>query len=109
MKDSKRNMNRKHHLKIVKPFRFFVFVLICVTVTVFAGYLIFGHSEVDAASETRYAEVLVQDNDTLWSIINTYNSDKDVDIRTAIYDVYEANNIDSADIKPGDVLLIPVY
>ena len=103
------NNNRKHHLKIVKPFRFFVFVLICITIIAFAGYLIFGQSKAIAAGEPQYAQVLVQEDDTLWNIIETYNPNADINMRTAIHEVYEINNMDGADINPGDILQIPVY
>jgi hypothetical protein len=95
--------------KVVKPFRFFVFVLICITSLVLAGYAIFGSGHADAESLTRYTEVKVQDNDTLWDLVETYNPDADIDIRDALYEVYEVNNIDAADIKAGDTILIPVY
>lgn len=95
--------------KVVKPFRFFVFVLVCITSLVLGAYAVIGSGHADAESLTRYTEVKVQDNDTLWNLVETYNPDANIDVRKALYDVYEVNNIDDADIKAGDTILIPVY
>ena len=99
--------NRRY--KIVKPFRFFTFVLICFMITVMAAYAVLGTAKVSAAAETRYTEVKIQENDTLWNIIETYNPNADIDIRLALYDVYEINDITADSIKPGDIILVPIY
>ena len=101
--------NVKRRYKIVKPFRFFVFVLVCIMVVIFAGYGIFGAMRADAATETQYATVKIQENDNLWDIIETYNPNANIDIRMALYDVYEKNDITADSIRPGDVILVPVY
>lgn len=109
-KQEHRQDNKKvRRYKVVKPFRFFVFVLICITSLVLAAYAVFGSGHADAESLTRYTEVKVQENDTLWNLVETYNPDANIDVRKALYDVYEVNNIDAADIKAGDTILIPVY
>lgn len=100
---------RKHRYKIVKPFRFFVFVLMCITITIFAVYAISGSGKAEASTVTRYASVTVQENDTLWNIVETYNAGSNVDVRSALYELYDVNNIDRADIRPGDEILVPVY
>ena len=103
------NTNVRRRYKIVKPFRFFVFILICSMITIFAAYAISGAGSADAAPLTRYTQVKIQENDTLWNLIETYNSGADIDIRSALYDVYETNGISADDINPGDVILIPIY
>ena len=100
---------RKHRYTIVKPVRFFTFVFICIMAVTFTVYGIFGAGRVDAAAETKYTEVKIQDNDTLWNIIETYNPHADIDIRMALYDVYEINDITADSIMPGDVILVPIY
>lgn len=99
----------RRRYKIVKPFRFFVFILICSMIAIFAAYTISGAGEADAATLTRYVQVKVQDNDTLWDIVETYNPNANLDIRTALYDIYEVNDIDASDIRPGDEILVPIY
>ena len=108
MTDNKGNKIRRRY-KIVKPFRFFIFVLICIISLVFTGYGILGLARADAESLTEYVEVKIQDNDTLWNIVETYNAGSDINIRTAIYDIYEVNNINAGDIHPGDIILVPIY
>ena len=112
MTDKIINENKKisRRYKIVNPFRFFVFVTICIMITVCAAYAILGTSKVSAAAETKYTEVKVQENDTLWNLIDTYNPNANIDIRLALYDLYEINDISASDnISPGDVILVPIY
>ena len=101
--------NKRHRYKIVKPFRFFVFVLICSMIAIFATYAISGVGKADAATMTEYTQVKIQENDTLWDIVETYNPNSDLDVRSALYDIYEINDIDAESIRPGDVILVPVY
>ena len=103
------NTKKRHRYIIVKPFRFFVFVLICSMLAVFAAYAISGSGKADAAALTRYATVKIQEDDTLWNILESYNPDSNIDIRSALYDVYDINGIDADSIQPGDVILIPIY
>ena len=101
--------NRKHHYSIVKPFRFFLFVVISIMVIVFAGYTAIGAGNAEAAAVRTYVQVTVDEGDNLWNIVERCNKDAHIDIQSAIYDVYEINDIDAADIQPGDKLFIPVY
>ena len=101
--------NRKHHYRIVKPFRFFLFVVISIMVIVFAGYTAIGAGNAEAAAVRSYVQVTVDEGDNLWNIVERCNKDAHIDIQSAIYDVYEINDIDAADIQPGDKLFIPVY
>ena len=113
IKMRERNANtsksNKRRYKIVKPFRFFIFVLICLMAVVLAGYGIIGSVRADAEPHVDYSKVKIQADDTLWDIVETYNSDADIDIRSALYDIYEINDISAGDIHPGDVILVPVY
>ena len=103
------NENRRHHYRIVKPFRFFLFVVISIMITVFAGYTMIGAGNAQAAATRTYVQVTIDEGDSLWSIIERCNKDSHIDVQSAIYDVYEINDIDAADIQPGDKLFIPVY
>ena len=101
--------NRKHHYRIVKPFRFFLFVVISIMVIVFAGYTAIGAGNAEAAAVRSYVQVTIDEGDNLWSIVERCNKGADIDVQNVIYDVYEINDIDAADIQPGDKLFIPVY
>ena len=101
--------NRKHHYRIVKPFRFFIFVAISIMVIVFAGYTAIGAGNAEAAAVRTYVQVTVDEGDNLWNIVERCNKDANIDVQSVIYDVYDINDIDAADISPGDKLFIPVY
>ena len=101
--------NRKHHYKIVKPFRFFIFVVISIMVIVFAGYTAIGAGNAEAAAVRSYVQVTIDEGDNLWSIVERCNKDSHIDVQSAIYDVYDINDIEAADIQPGDKLFIPIY
>ena len=100
---------RRHHYRIVNPVRFFIFVVISIRIVIFAGYSIMGISDANAAAVRTYKQVVIQDGDNLWNLIESYNPGTHIDVRDAIYDVYEINDIDAADIQPGDKLFIPIY
>ena len=51
-------------------------------------------------------EVKVCEGDTLWTIANTY-TDNTVDVRRAIYEIQEYNELDTAEIHPGEIIIIP--
>ena len=103
------NENRKHHYRIVKPFRFFLFVVISIMIIIFAGYTAFGAGNAEAAAVRTYVQVTIDEGDSLWSVVERCNKDAHIDVQSAIYDVYEINDINAADIQPGDKLFIPIY
>ena len=103
------NNSKRRRYTIVNPFRFFVFVLVCSMLSIFAVYAVSGSGKADAASLTKYTMIKIQDDDTLWNIVETYNPDGNVDIRSALYDLYKINDISADSIKPGDELLVPLY
>ena len=101
--------NTRHHYRIVKPFRFFLFVVISIMIIVFAGYTVIGAGNAEASAVRTYVQVTIDEGDSLWSIVERCNKDAHIDVQSAIYDVYEINDIDAADIPPGDKLFIPIY
>ena len=98
-----------HHYRIVNPVRFFIFILICTVMVIFAGYCIIGAADADAAAVRTYAQVTVSEGDNLWSIVEQYNPDSNINIQSAIYDIYEINDITAEDLQPGDTIFVPVY
>lgn len=100
---------RRHHYRITDPVRFFLFVVISIMIIVFAGYSVIGASDAEASAIRTYAQVTVQDGDSIWSIVEQYNPDSRIDIRDVVYEVYEINDIEDGCIMPGDVIFIPIY
>ena len=101
--------SRKHHYRIANPFRFFVFILICMMIIVFAGISIVGAADAQAADIRTYRQVVIQEDDNLWNIVERYNPDANINVRDAVYDIYEINDIDANDIQPGDEIFVPIY
>ena len=101
--------NRTHHYRVVNPIRFLLFVVISIMIIVFAGYTAIGAGNAEAAAARTYVQVTIDQGDSLWSIVERCNKDSIIDVQSAIYDDYEINDIEAADIQPGDKLFIPVY
>ena len=100
---------KRGHLKVVNPVRFFIFILICIMIIVFAGYSIIGAGRAEAATVTTYERVVINDGDTLWNIAERYNPDADMSTRDIVYDICDYNKLNAGDIQPGDVVYVPVY
>ena len=100
---------RTRHYRIVKPVRFFIFVLISIMIIIFTGYGLLNSGKAEAASADSYERVVVQTNDTLWGLAEMYNPDVEMSYRDIVYDICEINDISAGDIHPGDVIFIPVY
>jgi LysM repeat protein len=63
----------------------------------------------DASGETAFAykEYRVKSGDTLWAIAKAHVGDSG-DVREYIYDIMKHNGMKSPDLRPGQVLNIPV-
>ena len=58
-----------------------------------------------ASSSDDYIIVIVNDGDTLWNIAQTYSTDNN--IRRAIFEIEQMNDIRKSIIHPGQELKIP--
>ena len=93
--------------RIASPIRFFTFILILTLILVFGIASIVSSSHSQAASFNTYVQVVVEENDTLWSIAEDF-SGSDQDIRDVVDEICDVNDISASDIQPGDLLFIPV-
>ena len=98
----------KKRYRIVKPVRFFTFILITVLLLTFTSISLLNRSNADAASVNTYRQVLIEDNDSIWSIAENYCSN-DMDIRDYVREVCEINDIALGDVQSGDLVFFPVY
>ncbi len=96
----------KKHYQIKNRFRFFI--SLCVLMTVL--FALFFTSVVSAGSSDQLTMVsrYVEEGDTLWKLSRQYNNGS-MDIRDYIQTVMEVNQLQSANIKSGDLLYFPQY
>lgn len=105
-------MTRQQKIAIMKKrrkqCRLITTVFVILTVIVIT-LLITSFINRDSSAENvndEYIEYTVKSGDTLWDIAQLH-SGNNVDVRTVIYDIEETNQIKSAMIYCGDILLIP--
>ncbi|WP_099192053.1 cell division suppressor protein YneA [Tepidibacter mesophilus] len=79
-------------------------IILFSTISLLSGFSGFKKYE----SVVEYETVNVMQGDTLWNIAKENIPEKE-DIRDYIYMIREVNNLESANIHPGDQLLIPIY
>ncbi|WP_203362472.1 LysM peptidoglycan-binding domain-containing protein [Bacillus sp. REN10] len=81
------------------------FVLLFIVVTVVAGaILIFNIGE----ESDPYLEVVVQEGDSLWTIAEKYHKINGMKQEDFIIWVQTENELHTARIQPGDVLVLPL-
>ena len=78
-----------------------LFFMVMLVVMVFSG--VAGASNDDPRV---MQSITVSSGDTLWSLVSEHYDYKG-DIRAAIYEVKQINGLQSANLRVGDVLLIP--
>ena len=63
----------------------------------------------DSTKEFHCASIMINDNDTLWSIAEEYYSSEYKDINHYIDVIMKANNLSDTTIHSGNFLIIPYY
>lgn len=100
-------MKKVYKKKIFEPFFAFLFIFILLAAFIAIIYrcneLRLKHEELLNA-ETR--EYIVQEGDRLWTIAQQTGFENDP--RDIISRIKELNNLDSVNIYPGDVIIIPI-
>lgn len=75
----------------------------------FAGVLLYGgfqHFVIADESSAMKQHVIVNEGDSLWAIASQYKA-PGTDIRDYIAEIRDENNLNTSDIRSGDVLVIP--
>lgn len=78
---------------------------ICVCST---ASLVFASIGGNKAAKPAAIEVTVQAGDTLWEISKRYNEQAHMSTQELMYYIQQENQLNSAIIHPGDVLIIPL-
>ncbi|WP_427338722.1 cell division suppressor protein YneA [Caloranaerobacter sp. DY30410] len=95
-------------VRIVNKTRFITFLVISITLILIFISALFRIGKVYSVTYTQYINVEVKAGDTLWDIARKNNSNKE-DIRKLVYKIMELNDLDTAKIKPGDIIKVPIY
>ena len=94
----------KYRISNINRFKRFVFIsVLFVSIIIFASTLTINAYSKDIP---QFKYINVQAGDTLWSIAS--ENSKNNEIREAIYEISEVNNIQNATIYPGEIIKIPL-
>ncbi len=98
-------MTRKTY-RIKNKFRFFTFISVLLLTLTIIAVLLFQISA-KANIQPSYKTITVSHGDTLWKIAeeNSQNSD----IREFVYQIRKINKLETANINPGQLILVPNY
>ncbi|NLN13995.1 MAG: LysM peptidoglycan-binding domain-containing protein [Tissierellia bacterium] len=94
--------------RIINKRRFFLFIIS--TFTIFFGIIFILSSSIRAHSAIlceEYKEIRVLEGDTLWGIARNYMPDK-YDTRYLVHKLREFNELETAQIYPGDIIKVPI-
>ncbi|HKL10692.1 MAG TPA: LysM peptidoglycan-binding domain-containing protein [Clostridia bacterium] len=62
--------------------------------------------QANGMQEKQYREIVVKPGDTVWTIAESQNQDRD--LRETVFEIFEANHLHSHIIQPGQTILVPV-
>ena len=100
-------MKRKKY-KIVNKRRFFLSLFFMSLITIAIISLFINMDKVYSSTyNEEYKTVIVKAGDTLWNIAREHMPD-DYDVRKAVFEIREFNNMVTADLYPGDLVKIPL-
>lgn len=69
--------------------------------------LLFNKGDAKVKQENNYMTIVVYPGETLWGIASNNNTNG-IDIRKLVYIIKKANGLESANIYPGQELIIPI-
>lgn len=81
--------------------------VIVIALLVIISMLLFNKGDAKVKQKNNYMTIVVYPGETLWEIASNNNT-KGIDIRKLIYIIKKANGLESANIYPGQELIIPI-
>ena len=93
--------------RVVNKFRFTIFVVIMILlITTFANFAL-GLNTANSLTRLTYMDYEITSGDTLWTIAETYMTDVS-DIREAVYELCQLNEISAGELYVGMTIQIPI-
>ncbi len=97
------NLKREKKTKSNKKFIAIISVIILLTITLITLYTVNGLTE----KEIYYKNIEIKNGQTLWKIVeNEFGNN--INIRKYVYQIKQINNLENSNIRPGQVIKIPV-
>jgi len=94
--------------RITSRFRFTAFVVLTIILLTTVINFALGLNTAASLTIQEYMYLDVMPGDTLWSIAQTYMAD-DLDVRQAVYELCELNNISASNLYAGMTIQVPIY
>jgi len=94
--------------RITNRFRFTAFVVLTIILLTTVINFALGLNTAASLTIQEYMYLDVMPGDTLWSIAQTYMVD-DMDVRQAVYELCELNNISASNLYAGMTIQVPIY
>ena len=94
--------------RVVNKHRFYLFISI-ISIIILTTIILFTNSEGvhSVVFDEEFKEIQILHGDTLWNIALDNMPDK-YDTRYLVYKLKEFNNLETANIYPGDTIKIPI-
>lgn len=99
-------MTKTYRIKSRTRFTCFV-TLTIILITILANFAL-GFSTASSLTVPQYEEIRIQSGDTLWDIAGRY-TDNSQDIRSAIHEICQINDISASELYAGMTIKVPVY
>lgn len=96
------------HYRINSRTRFTLFVVIAIILLTTIVNFTLGLNTASSSTAKEYREIEISSGDTLWHIAETYMSDNS-DIREAVYELCQLNDMSADQLHAGMTILVPVY
>ena len=99
-------MTKTYRIKSRTRFTCFV-TLTIILITILANFAL-GFSTASSLTVPQYEEIRIQSGDTLWDIAGRY-TDNSQDIRSAIHEICQINDISASELYAGMTIKVRIY
>lgn len=106
MKNYSKKNNKRKKYRVKSSFRFITSLVLMFALLIGGIGFVRGLQESVALTTEEPFTVEVSYGDTLWDLAAAYKS-KDTDVRKAVFDICQANQIQADDLEPGMQITIP--